>query len=152
MIYEYEIEGDPVAWTSHRGFGKKSFNPHYKEKQAAQWALKIQNAQRPLITRAVRVDFFFEMPTPKSMPKKLLKRIQSGEKIWHALRKDRSNLEKYAADCLIGTVLSDDNIIVCGQTEKYYAKDKPRTLIKVEEIQDAAQKRQKPKNDQFKYP
>lgn len=68
-MYVYEIPGVPTAWSSHRGYGKKSFNPHFKEKQAAQWHLKIQHKERPIIDRAVRADFFFEMPIPKSMSK-----------------------------------------------------------------------------------
>lgn len=134
--YEYVIEGEPVAWTTHRGEGKTSFNPNFMQKKAAHWDLTIQHNGRPLYTRAVRVDFFFEMPIPKSMPKNIKKRIEAGEIVWHEKRKDRSNLEKHAADCLTGTVLYDDNIIVCGETQKYYARGNPKTRIIVENIYD----------------
>ena len=132
----YEIEGIPVAWTSHRGFGKKSFNPRFKEREYAKWQLKIQHDQRPLCERAVRVDFLFEMPIPKSLPKKLQQRIARGEKIYHDKRPDGTNLRKHIEDCLTGTVLKDDNLIVAGETQKYYAKDRPRTLIHIQPIEE----------------
>lgn len=124
----YEIPGDPVAWCSHRGFGKKSFNPHYKEKEVAQWHLKQQH-KGPLIDYAVRVDFYFEMPIPKNFPKGKIKEIKNGKIIWHDKRKDRTNLIKFAEDCMTGIILKDDNIVCSGESKKYYAIDKPRTVI-----------------------
>jgi Holliday junction resolvase RusA-like endonuclease len=132
----YVIPGEPTAWSSHRGFGKKSFSPHYKQKEAAQYFLRKQHAALPTIKKALRVDFSFLMPIPKSMPKKILKRIQSGEKIYHIKRKDRSNCIKFAEDCLTGVVISDDNIICDGRAEKYYSEN-PQTIIVIEEIDGA---------------
>lgn len=63
----YEINDTPVSWKSHKGTGRKSYSPRIKEKASAQWQLKIQHNGRPLYTRAVRVDFFFEMPVPTAM-------------------------------------------------------------------------------------
>lgn len=132
-MYVYEIPFPPVPWASHKGFGKKSFNPRFKEKQAAQWALKTQHSQRPLFNRALRVDFFFEMPIPSSMPKKLRKRIEAGEKIWHTKKPDSTNLRKHIEDCFTGTVWSDDSLVCSGETQKYYSFT-PRTIIQVQEI------------------
>ena len=129
----YEIPGEPVAWSSHRGYGRKSFSPHYKEKEAAQYFLKKQHADLPLFSKALCVDFFFEMPIPKSMPKGILRRIEAGEKIFHVKRKDRSNCVKFAEDCLTGVVITDDNIICDGRAQKYYSLC-PKTLILIEEI------------------
>lgn len=135
MIYEYEIEGDPVAWTSHRGFGKKSFNPHYKEKQAAQWALKKQQLEKyncgPISGRAVRVDFFFEVSAPKSMSKALRKQIEAGLRVWCIKRPDRTNYIKFAEDCLFPSILEDDNIVVSGFADKYYTVKAPKTIIRI---------------------
>ena len=61
MVYVYEISGAPVSWKSHKGTGKRSYSPRIKEKEVAQWQLKMQHKQKPLITGAVRVDFFFEI-------------------------------------------------------------------------------------------
>lgn len=134
----YIIPGEPVAWSSHRGYGKKSFSPHYKEKEAAQWNLRRQHGDLPLIKTAIQVDFLFEMPIPKSMPKKLQKLIDTGAKVFHTCRKDRSNCIKFAEDCLTGVVISDDNIICCGKAEKYYSRT-PQTIIYVTEV-DRVQK------------
>lgn len=135
-MMRYEISGDPVAWASHRGFGKKSFNPNYIKKKAAKWELALQHGKNPLFTKAVRVDFFFEVRCPKKMPKKILFKIQNGEKVYCTKRPDCSNYRKHIEDCLTGTVILDDNIVVAGQTEKYYAKSLPRTIIQVEEINE----------------
>lgn len=133
-MYVYEIPFPPVAWASHRGYGRKSFNPHYKEKEAAQWHLKKQHGSRPLFAGAIRADFFFEMPIPKSMPKKILKRIESGEKIFHSKRPDATNFRKHSEDCLTGTVWIDDGQVACGETQKYYSTN-PRTLIHIQELE-----------------
>ncbi len=133
-MYVYEISGAPVSWKSHKGTGKRSYSPRIKEKEVAQWQLKMQHKQKPLITGAVRVDFFFEMPIPKSMSQKMRKRIASGEKIWCVTRPDATNLRKFFEDCLVGTVLYDDNIVVSGETKKYYAKESPRTVVYVVEF------------------
>lgn len=136
MIYVYEITGIPTAWASHGGYGNKSFNPHYKKKKHAQWQLKIQHKGRPRFTRTVCADFFFEMPIPKSMEKKILARIHSGQKVFCPKRPDATNLRKFAEDCIVGPVLFDDNIVVAGETQKYYTAEKPRTLIMIQEIFD----------------
>lgn len=132
----YEINDIPVSWKAHQGSGNKSYSPRIKEKASAQWQLKIQHNKRPLYKGAVRVDFFFEMPVPATMSRKLKDKIAKGEKVWHSKRPDRSNLEKFYADTLIGSVLHDDNIIVCGETQKYYARGKPKIIIIVQGLDD----------------
>lgn len=133
-MYVYEIPGPPTAWSSHRGSGKKSFNPHFKEKQAAQWHLKSQHASRPLVAGAVRADFLFLMPVPKSMPKKQQQRIRNGEKIWHTKRFDLDNMRKFTSDCLTGTVWVDDCLNCCGDAQKYYSFE-PKTIITIQELE-----------------
>lgn len=130
---KYIIPGAPVAWSSHKGFGKKSFSPHYKEKQAAQYFLRQQHGNLPILDTAISVDFYFEMPIPSSMPKRVQKRIDAGEKIYHISRKDRSNCLKFAEDCLTGIVIKDDNIICDGNAQKYYSRD-PKTIITIRRI------------------
>lgn len=132
---KYTIPGEPTAWSSHRGYGKKSFSPHYKQKEAAQYFLKKQHGDKPILSKAILVDFIFEMPIPKSMPKKIQKRIDAGEIIFHTKRKDRSNCIKFAEDCLTGVVINDDNIICDGSAKKYYSRN-PQTIIHVYEILD----------------
>lgn len=130
-----EIPGDPVAWASHKGFGKKSFNPRYQEKAAAKWHIKVQCAKISLINRKVRVDFLFEMPIPPSMPKRMQALIDEGHKIYHDKRPDATNLRKFAEDCLVGTILFDDNIVVTGNTEKIYSRQ-PKTVITLSNVEE----------------
>ncbi len=108
-------------------------NPNYKEKEAAQWHLRKQHGSRPLLTGAIRADFFFLMPIPKSMPKKQQQRIKAGEKIFHCKRPDATNFRKHAEDCLTGTVWVDDGQVACGETQKYYSFE-PKTIIHVQEL------------------
>ncbi len=134
MVYVYEISGAPVSWKSHKGTGKRSYSPRIKEKEAAQWQLKIQHGKRRLITGAVRIDFFFQVPVPKSMPKKIRDKIAAGEKVWCTKRGDRTNFLKHCEDALVGTILYDDNIVVSGETQKYYARAAPKTIIHIQEL------------------
>jgi len=134
--YVYEIKGIPTPWQTHSGYGKRSYSKHTPKKTAAQWELRKQNYGRPIIKGAVRVDFFFEMPVPQSMPKKILKRILEGEKVYCPKRPDATNLRKFIEDALSGTVLCDDNLVVSGETQKYYARGEPKTVIFVQEIED----------------
>lgn len=131
-LWKYEIPGEPTAWSSHRGYGKKSFSPHYKQKQAAQYFLSEQMQGGSLFSTAIFVDFYFEMPIPSSMPKKIQKLIDSGMRVYHIKRKDRSNCVKFAEDCLTGVVITDDNIICGGRAEKYYSRT-PKTIIHIME-------------------
>lgn len=128
----YEISGPPVAWCSHRGYGRKSFNPHYKEKEAAQWELKRQHGDKPLYCTPLAVDFEFIVPIPKSLPKKTQKMIEEGKKIPCSKRPDRTNYIKHAEDCMTGIVWEDDNLVVEGSAAKYYGKN-PRTTMWVYE-------------------
>ena len=131
----YEIPIIPVSWKAHQGYGANSFSPRQKEKEASKIILKILHKDRPLYNRAVRVDIFFEMPIPNNLAKSIIKKIDAGEKVYHNKRPDIDNLRKFASDTLIGTVLTDNAIIVKGTTEKYYSK-KPKTIIEIEEIYD----------------
>ena len=130
---QYEINYIPVSWKAHKGSGARSYNPRQKEKDICTLSLKIQHRAKDLLRGPLRIDIFFEMPIPKHLEKKYLARIESGEKIWHTTRPDRTNLLKFAEDTLIGTVLADDNAVCCGETQKYYSKT-PRTRFFIQEI------------------
>lgn len=127
--------GDPVPWASHQGYGRKSFNPRYKEREMFKYYLRDQHGDEDLFSTPIRVDFSFEMAIPKSMPKSLLKIIDSGDKVFHTLRPDRSNFVKFTEDCLTGIVITDDNIICDGRAQKYYSRT-PKTIIHIEELND----------------
>lgn len=128
--YRYVIPMEPVAWTAHKGFGRKSFNPHYKEKEAAMWHLRKQHAEKDVLECPVMLEFLFEMPIPKSMPKKKLQLIEQGEKIFHVKRKDLTNCIKFAEDCLKGIVIKDDNQVCITKAQKYYSLE-PKIIIHI---------------------
>src|SRR5271165_1596719 len=100
----YEISGEPVPWKAHKGFGKRSYSPNHDRKNAARWELAIQREHAQLYDKPVRLIFEFQMPLPKNANKKMKKRLEEGEMIVHKTRPDLTNLQKFAEDCLIGTV------------------------------------------------
>lgn len=126
-----EIEGDPIPWKSHAGYGKRSFNPRFKEKEWVQWQLKKQY-DGPLLECALDVEYIFYRQIPKTASKKMRDKMIRGE-IRPTTRNDRDNLAKFCSDCLIGIVIKDDSIIVDGPVRKYYA-EKGKTLIKINEV------------------
>lgn len=132
MKKTYEIKGPPIAWASHCGNGRHSFNPHFKKKRAVQWELSVQHSPNPLLDVPIRVDFFFELPPPANMKKTDILRLNNGEKIFCPKRPDLTNYRKFIEDCLTKVVIVDDNIIVCGETQKYYTVKGPKTLIMIE--------------------
>lgn len=127
------IEGIPVAWKAHRGFGRKSFNPLYKEKQFYQWQIKDQY-EGPILEGAVSCDFTFFLPIPKCFSKKKRELIHQ-KKIFHISRPDRDNLAKFCSDTLIGIVIKDDSQIVSGDINKVYG-EKPKTLIYIRTLEE----------------
>ena len=73
------------------------------------------------------------------MHKKIVSRILCGEKIYCPKRPDCTNYRKHIEDALTGTILRDDNLVVAGETQKYYAREVPKTVIVVQEIEDTHQ-------------
>jgi len=124
----YEIPLEPVAWKAHSGYGSRSFNPRYKEKEAFQWYLRKSHDQEELFTGPLMVEFLFEMPIPKSFSKKKRKLIEDGERIFHTKRKDLTNCIKFTEDCLKGVVIEDDNCICIMKAQKYYSLN-PKVII-----------------------
>jgi Holliday junction resolvase RusA-like endonuclease len=138
MRKTYELPGIPISWKSHQGFGKRSFNPRYKEKRRSQHQLKLQHntpSPVPLFNSKVRVDFQFEVPIPKSLPKSLQQAIRNGKKVYCSKRPDTTNYIKHIEDAMVNTVLVDDNIVCKISAEKYYSFF-PKVIIHVEELED----------------
>lgn len=133
MKLSYIIPGPPVAWCSHRGFGKRSYNPHFYEKRDGQRILSVLHSGKDMIDQPIGVLYEFRMPIPKSMPKKTVKLIQSGERIYCPVRKDLTNMQKFAEDLLTGIVIKDDNIVVKSAASKFYSLT-PATLIEIETL------------------
>lgn len=122
------IPGQPVPWKAHGGYGRRSFNPLWREREYFQAKIKEQY-HGPLIESAVEVeyDFYFEPPTSTSKKKKL--EMLEGF-IRPAKRPDSDNLAKFLSDCLQGIVFKDDGQIVYGHISKYYGL-MAKTIVKI---------------------
>lgn len=142
-MIEINISLEPVPWAAHRGFGKKSFNPRYKEREAYQWYIRQQYRGEP-IEGAVAIFYNLYLPIPKSISKKLRASILAGE-VMHTKRPDKTNCEKFIEDCLKGIVIVDDNQVWKCIVMKFY-DEKPRVNILIEEF-NATQTRKEQENN-----
>lgn len=122
-----KIDGIPIPWKAHAGFGKRSFNPRFKEKQYVQFHVQDQykGIQHP---GAVIISYCFNMPIPKSSKVNTQKMIEG--KIPHLKRPDCTNMQKFYEDCMKGIVFVDDSQVVYSLAVKKYSEN-PSTLITV---------------------
>ena len=128
-MIELRIDCNPVPWKAHGGYGRKSFNPRYAEKEYYQWQIKRQYASNNPIEGAVGILYHFYMPIPESASKKRKLEMMDSA-IFHITRPDTSNLLKFAEDTLKGLVIKDDSQVVELTAYKKYAEH-PRTEIKI---------------------
>lgn len=132
MTIIYEVDGVPIAWKAPGRVGNRYFNHRYKEQEQVIWQLKPQFNHETL-SCPIRLDVFFFMPIPKSTSK--IKRNQMLNGVIHHIGKpDRSNLLKFIEDCLQRAgILSNDSIIVQGETKKLYGLI-PKTTIFIQTL------------------
>lgn len=124
-----EIEGHPIPWKSHAGYGRRSFNPLYKERAYVQWQLKNQiGSGFNLISGPVSVVFSYHFPFPKSMSKK-----KRDSNPFHVTKPDVTNCQKFLEDCLKGIIIVDDSQVVEVTGRKFYSEH-AKTVIKIEEL------------------
>lgn len=129
-----ELSGVPVPWKAHAGYGKKSFNPRFIERETFQWQIKSQYNQLKPLGGPVRTNYTFHMPIPESTSK--VRRLQMlNGRMHHIKRPDCTNLLKFYEDCLKGIVFEDDSQVVEINVRKIY-DERPRVTIKVEAIYD----------------
>lgn len=128
----FEILGTPVPWKAHAGFGKRSFNPRYKEKHYVQWQIRPQFNRTQPITTPVKGICTFHMPIPAGVSKIRRRQMLEG-RIHHIKRPDVDNLSKFLFDCLKGIVIEDDSQIVEVVLRKIYGET-PKTIFLLEEI------------------
>lgn len=128
----FVIEGNPIPWKAHGGYGKKSFNPLYKEREYVQWKVKSQLPNWfEILDEAVILQYTFFVPTPKMSMKKSLLALSGA--IRPTKKPDCSNFIKFYEDCLKKVVITDDSLVVGFSCNKYYS-DNPRTEISIETI------------------
>lgn len=126
-----EIEGTPISWLSHAGYGRRSFNPRFREKAYTQFHIKEQY-KGEVLKEAISVTYTFHMPIPKGNSKKKYAQMLNGV-IEHIKRPDCSNLVKFYEDCLKGIVIEDDSQVVESIARKMYS-DHPRTVIQIKTL------------------
>lgn len=125
------IEGAPVPWMAHAGFGRRSFNPRFREKDYAVHYIKLQYGKDPF-TGPVSVGYDFQMSISKSVSKK--KHSQMVNNILeHTTRPDCTNLIKFIEDCLKGIVFVDDSQVTEIIARKRYSEH-PRTVITIKPL------------------
>lgn len=128
-----ELFGDPVPLARPRFFSKGKFTGTYdsqtKLKEGVKWQLKTQ-FREVLLTTPLTVDLIFFMPIPKSTSG-IKKRQMANGLISHMKKPDLDNLIKYVLDCMVGTIIEDDNIIEKIIATKKYSNN-PGTLIRID--------------------
>ena len=123
------IDGIPVPWAAHKGYGKRSFKPRFKEREYYRWQIKAQYNQEKPIAGPVRLSLSFHLPIPKATSK--VRRLQMLNGVMHHItRPDVSNFCKFAEDTLKGIVIEDDSQVVEINAKKIYA-DIPKTVISI---------------------
>ncbi len=131
-MIQIEIDGIPVNWKSHVGYGRKSFNPKYKERAFYQWQIRAQYNRELPIAGPVVCYYTFHMPIPASTSK--VRKLQMLNGIMHPIKRpDVDNLNKFLSDCLKGIVFEDDSLIVELNSKKVYG-ERPKTIIRIEEM------------------
>ena len=131
-MIQLEIEGIPVSWKSHAGFGRRSFNPRFREKDYVTYHIKKQYSLPPIQGPVfITYDFYFPIPrsTSKVKRSKMLK-----DELSHIKRPDASNCIKFYEDCLKTIVIEDDSQVVEMIAKKHYS-DHPRTYIIISKIE-----------------
>lgn len=130
----YQIHGNPTPWAAPQRRGEVYFNPKHQEKEQAIWQLRSQFNHEPL-SGPLDLSATFYMPIPESTSSIRKKQMLNG--IMHHIKKpDRSNLLKFVEDCLEKAgIISNDSIIVSGQTRKLYGL-RPMTVIQIESLSE----------------
>jgi Holliday junction resolvase RusA-like endonuclease len=126
-MHEFEISGPPIPWKAHAGYGKRSFNPRFVEKQYYQHEIKKQYSNNLPLTVAVKFDYTFYMPIPASATAKMHEMMKEG-KLKHIKRPDVTNLVKMCEDCFKHIVIKDDSQVFEYCARKLY-DEKPRTVV-----------------------
>ena len=131
------VEGDPVSWLAHAGFGNRAYNPRYTQKCYVISSVQLQlfsiPVQLPLpYIGPVSVEYVFHLPIAKNNSKIKIEKMKTGG-IPHVKKPDCTNMQKFYEDCLKNLVYKDDSQVVESIARKCYS-DHPRTVIKVKLI------------------
>ncbi len=137
MKIQFQILGKPQAQERHRhsttGKFVRTYDPSAKDKQDFLLQAKQYTPKSPILGE-VRIKVWFHMPRPKSHYRTgkyagILK-DKYKEVVWHTVRPDIDNLQKFIFDSLNGVFWSDDSQICEIVAYKLY-NEKPRTVIEI---------------------
>lgn len=127
------IPGEPVSQARMKfkriGSFVTTYDPKAKEKKKIRKDLEELTKLHAL--GYPRLSFLFQMPIPKSIPKRDLALYQSGL-LKHDKKPDIDNLIKLYLDCLDGIVLHGDQKVSLGPCNKVYHPE-PKTIIWINE-------------------
>ena len=122
------IPGIPVPWKAHSGFGRRSFNPRFKEREYYQHEIRKQYnkfaSQGP-----IWISCTYVMPIPKSASKKK-RELMIENSFHHIIRPDVDNLNKFLNDCLKTIIFRDDSQVVQMNSNKKYGLI-PQTIVEI---------------------
>lgn len=128
---QFEISGLPTPWAAHQGYGRKSFNPRFKEKEYAQWQFKSQFNRNSPIAGPIHADICFHLPIPAGTSKARKRDMLAG-RLRHIKKPDVDNLTKFILDAAKKIIFDDDSQIVTLFARKIYSEC-PKTIIRIEE-------------------
>lgn len=131
-MIQLQIDALPTPWAAHGGFGRRSFNPRFKEKEYVQWQVKAQYNRNKPIGGPVRLDISYYLPIPSGTSKVRKLQMLNG-RMHHIKRPDLDNLNKFLCDALKKLIFEDDSQIqeICAR--KLYGES-GKTVVRVEEV------------------
>lgn len=132
-MIQLTIEGTPVSWLAHQGYGRRAFNPRQSVKNSVVLQLKLKYKNEP-ISQAVKLEFEFNMPVPASYSAKK-KASLLANRFSCTKKPDNSNLVKFMEDCLKGIVIVDDAQVVELVARKQYSAH-ARTVINITTLEE----------------
>jgi Holliday junction resolvase RusA-like endonuclease len=119
----------PVPWKAHAGYGRKSWNPRYLEREYYQFEIKKQYRENFPLVCPVSITYSFHLPIPSSISQKKREAMESGI-VYHTKRPDVSNLVKFVEDTLKEIAIKDDSQVVVSIGKKVYHPI-PKTIIEI---------------------
>ena len=131
-MLQFEIKGIPVPWSAHQGYGRKAFNPKFKEREFYQWQIRSLFNRKEPIAGPIRLQVVYHMPIPKNTSGIKRRQMLNGV-LHHIVRPDTSNLTKFLEDCLKTIVFADDSQVVEINAKKVYG-DTPKTVVSIDSL------------------
>lgn len=147
------LPGVPIAQIRMRyvvrGGTATLYDPRSKEKNQIKKDLRTLREDMPNFTMCEypHVIFVFNMPIPKSVPKKLLPQYQSG-RLKHVAKPDVDNFVKLYLDCMDGIFFMGDQKVSLGPCVKLYSPT-PQTRIYLTETKPSLSDGELPASIEF---